>query len=407
VGLVLALVSCASALPVNRSLQAQSALTVPSLTVFIVDVGQGDATVIVGPGAEQERRVLVVDGGPLNKPDGGAVVKHLLDAQGIGHVDYAVVTHFDADHVGGFVTTENSTSLFWTKDCVPTPFFPRLATYEHSTDNFITQPAREWDRCTRAVQNRVRVTQGSGLGDLLDLGGGYCAKIVAGNGYVLDRATRVAHVNNSENARSVVVLVSGPEGFDFLLPGDVSGQQSGDERAEVEVAIADYLQTNNVDLEVLRVGHHGSANTSNPKFIQATKPEVAIISVGDVQPTNYKHPRCKTYQTLAAQHVQYVLQTETGKTDCKEPEPPPMVAHGTIRIDVTGGKYRITSVATESKISLTCTAMGCATDASTVAVSQTPRTCCQFCRSGKPCGDACIATKATCSKPNGCACAAQ
>jgi len=271
----------------------------------------------------------------------------------------------------------------------------------------------------------VRVTQGAGLGDLLDLGGGYSAKIIAGNGYVLDRAARVAHVNNSENARSVVVLVSGPEGFEFLLPGDVSGQQSGAERAEVEVAIADFLQANNVDLEVLRVGHHGSANTSNPKFIQATKPEVAIISVGDVQPTNYKHPRCKTYATLAAQHVQYVLQTETGKTDCRHPEPPPRVAHGTIRIDVTGGKYRITSVATgpyriarvatESKISLNCTATGCAmethaettTAASAVAVAQSPNVCCRYCRSGKPCGDACIGNHTTCSKPSGCACAAQ
>lgn len=385
------------------------------LTVFIVDVGQGDATVIVGPGAEQERRVLVVDGGPLNKPDGGAVVQRLLDAEGIGHVDYAVVTHFDADHVGGFVTTENSTSLFWMKDCAPTPFFPRLATYEHATENFTTQPAQEWDRCLRAAQNRVRVTHGSGLGDTMDLGGGYSAKIVAGNGYVLDRDTRVAHVNNSENARSVVVLVSGPGDFDFLIPGDVTGQQSGDEHAEVEVAIADYLQANNVDLEVLRVGHHGSANTSNPKFIQATKPEVAIISVGDTQPTNYKHPRCKTYETLAAQHVQYVLQTETGKPDCKNPEPPPMVAHGTIRIDVTGGEYRITSVTNKSMVSLSCMATGCAAesnavtaaDVSAAVASQTPRVCCRYCRAGKPCGDACVGNSTICSRPSGCACAVQ
>ena len=85
----------------------------------------------------------------------------------------------------------------------------------------------------RGARNRVRVIQGSGLGDLLDLGGGYSAKIIAGSGYVLDRDTRVEHVNNSENARSVVVLVSGPEKFEFLIPGDASGQQSGDEHAVI------------------------------------------------------------------------------------------------------------------------------------------------------------------------------
>jgi hypothetical protein len=189
--------------------------------------------------------------------------------------------------------------------------------------------------------------------------------------------------------------------LDFLVPGDASGQPSGAEKAEVEVAVGEYLTKNGIDLEVLRVGHHGSANTSHPDFIAAAKPEVAVISVGDNQPANFKHPRCKTVTTLAAMNVKYVLQTETGRPDCAAPIPPPIVANGSIRIEVQGGEYSITSVPPTPGIDLKCTLTGCSESPS---AANPPSDCCKICKTSKPCGDSCIASTATCNKPKGCAC---
>jgi hypothetical protein len=168
------------------------------------------------------------------------------------------------------------------------------------------------------------------------------------------------------------------------------------------------LAANGIDLEVLRVGHHGSDNTSNPAFIEVAKPELAVISVGDQQPANFKHPRCKTYETLAVKNVRYVLQTEAGRPDCKQPQPTPLVAHGTIRIGVTGATYRVTSMRSDATldvepVNLTCTLSECVTTPPAGASS----VCCRYCNTGQPCGDTCIATEAVCSKPPGCACAAE
>ncbi len=377
----------------------------PTLRVYFVDVGQGDATIVVGPGDGQEPRVLVIDAGPLDRPDGGAVVRQLMQTERIERIDYAILTHFDADHLGGFVTAQGSTSLFWGKDCAATALFPRIAVYEHSTDTFDTQAAREWDRCIRPVARRVRVSKSTGLGDTLQLGAGYTARIIAGDGYVLGREQRVAKVS-SENSRSVVTLIQGPGGFDLLVPGDATGQRSGAERAEVEVAIGEYLVANGIDIEVLRVGHHGADNTSNPAFIEAARPEVAIISVGDKQPPNFKHPRCKTYTTLAAMNVRYVVQTEAGRPDCTRPEPMPLVVNGSIRMDVSGASYQITQLdplvaSNTDPIHLVCGLTGC----SAAPTADASRTCCRYCSSGQPCGDTCIAKDAICNTLPGCACA--
>lgn len=380
----------------------------PTLTIYAIDVGQGDSTLIVGPGVGEDRKVLLIDAGPLSLPDGGRVVSNFFESQGIKHIDYVILTHFDADHVGGFAATHGSTSLLWqsSQNCKTqrTPLVPRLATYEHAAEKFDTDAAMDWNTCIASVPKRVRVTENQGLGDTLDLGGGFSAKIIAGNGYVLGRQARVANVKK-ENSLSVVTLVSGQNGFHFLVPGDASGQAAGDETAEVEVAVADYLSAKGIELDVLRVGHHGAENTSNPRFLSATHPRVAVISVGNEQPKNFKHPRCKTYESLANAQVNFVLQTEAGHPDCAKPKGSPLSADGTIRIDVSGSAYQVSTIPTNSAIGLHCTRSGCSPTGSTDNTPLVPtNNCCKICRNSQPCGDTCIGTGASCTKTTGSAC---
>jgi hypothetical protein len=167
-----------------------------------------------------------------------------------------------------------------------------------------------------------------------------------------------------------------------------------------------------VDVEVLRTGHHGAANATNEDFIKAIKPEVAIISTGDNQKANYKHPRCVTYESLKAGSVGLVLQTELGTTDCTGPPPiDPVVVNGTIRIDVERDTYSITSYGTNSpanggatkQVSYTCALSGGCTAGTPSPPS--PSSCCRECTNGKPCGDTCISATASCTRPPGCACA--
>lgn len=329
--------------PVGTATPVRSALS-----IFAVDIGQGDATVVLGPELNGRRRALVMDAGD-RAPSGGKMVAGLLTQEGVATLDYVVLSHFDSDHLGGFVTISGSKSLLWKTDqCEPTQWFPKLAIFDQGTDTNQSQSSAEWLRCVPLIASangasHTRVQGGSAIGQELDLGGGCKAIVVAGDGHVIDSSTRVADVD-TPNERSIALLVNNTQGFDFLVTGDLIGKPSGAENARVEGALGRALKARGVDVEVLRTGHHGAANATDKGFVTDIAPEVAIISTGDNQKANYKHPRCVTYQSLKDAAVPLVLQTERGKTDCTGALPiEPVIVNGTIRIDVDGSNYSVTS----------------------------------------------------------------
>lgn len=91
------------------------------LLFFAVDVGQGDATIVAGPVlSDRTRKVAVIDAGD-RRPDGGKIIAEVLDSFGADSVSHVVLTHYDGDHMGKFVTISNSTSLLWGENCMPEP----------------------------------------------------------------------------------------------------------------------------------------------------------------------------------------------------------------------------------------------------------------------------------------------
>jgi beta-lactamase superfamily II metal-dependent hydrolase len=342
------------------------------LSIFVVDIGQGDATVILGPTQDGRRRTLVMDAGN-RYPDGGAIVGDLLVEQGVQELDYVVLSHFDGDHIGGFVTISSSTSLLWHSDaCEPTLWFPTQAIFDQGTDTNNSNSSLQWGSCVPSIAASQSVAHhavegGAGIGTVLDLGPGYWATIVAGDGYVIDQPDRVASVN-TPNERSIALLVSGDNGFDFLVTGDLIGRAAGAENAKVEGALGAALQARGIDVEVLRAGHHGAANASAPEFVAAVAPEIAIISTGDNQSSSYQHPRCDTYASFDATEVGLVLQTELGNSDCADSPPiAPVVVNGTILIEVSGDAYSVQNHGAVSPanggdslpLQLRCTSEGC------------------------------------------------
>lgn len=399
----------------------------PTLTAFVVDIGQGDASVVLGPVIDGKRKALVMDAGD-RKPDGGKIVGDLLKAEGIESLDYLVLSHHDADHMGGFVTVKafggppRSTSLLWECgdkngdecECNPTSYFPTATVVDPGEDPGSSKSSQEWSKCIpeiTAAKNVAyhQVEGGTHLGDELDLGGGFKAVVVAGDGYVLDGDTKVPNAN-SRNEESVAILITNGE-TDYLITGDLIGQPYGSEDARVEEKLGEALKAREIDVEILRTGHHGASNATEATFIAAINPEVALISAGDGN--THKHPTCKTLRTLKDQGVSLVLQTEKGETDwsraeCSENGQPAtgesVIVNGTIKIEITGANYKILSNGNTSPTSggpINTIEYSCTT---TEGCSPSTSECCKICSSGKPCGDSCIAATSTCSQHPGCAC---
>ncbi|MBN2111586.1 MBL fold metallo-hydrolase, partial [Candidatus Woesearchaeota archaeon] len=70
----------------------------------------------------------------------------------------------------------------------------------------------------------------------------------------------------------------------FLFTGDCG------EQCENEL-----IKTENIDVDVLKVGHHGSKYSSSEKFLAKTTPSIAVISVGK---NSYSHPANDTLERL-------------------------------------------------------------------------------------------------------------
>lgn len=98
------------------------------------------------------------------------------------------------------------------------------------------------------------------------------------------------------NDASIVLEMRTP-GKSFLFTGDIS--------SEVESKLIANLSFN-LDVDVLKVGHHGSRYSTSNAFLDATSPQEAVISVGE---NTYGHPTNQTLSRLMA-HGVTVLRTD-------------------------------------------------------------------------------------------------
>ncbi|VBB06109.1 metallo-beta-lactamase [Lucifera butyrica] len=224
------------------------------VVVHFIDVGQGDATLITTP---HGRAVLVDTGGSAGSDNdfdvGERVTLPYLKHYGINSLDYLVLTHGHQDHAGGAAFIVKSLPV---KNIV-------LAREDYSP----------------AVQAIMRLKGSSAVipayrGERILLDGVLIQ--------VLHAASSTGQVQRNE-VSSVVRVSYGK--YSFLLTGDLEKQG--------EAA----MLTNGVPpTTVLKVGHHGAKTSTSEEFLQALKPQYAVISVG--YNNHFGHPHAETIQKL-------------------------------------------------------------------------------------------------------------
>ena len=275
------------------------------LEVVFLDVGLGDATLIIAPSGA----TVLVDSG--NNGMGFATVLPLLDGLGIDTLDYFIASHYHADHIGGI-------------DEVIAGGVQVTVSYDRGGD-YDTNTYDDYVAAVGAARTTIAV------GEVIDLGDGITLSCVAVNGMVLGGAmVPVAGTNQEESARCVALVLRHDQ-FDLFLGGDLTG--GGFSTADVEKPVGPQVG----DVEVLRVNHHGSNTSSRGAFLGALKPNVAIISLGDGNPFGYPHTETlERLSTLPMLEVIYQTETGTGSTT-----PEVVVADGPITLLSGGTDYTI------------------------------------------------------------------
>jgi len=277
------LLSCFSLFNFNIS-GKENALSSSNLTVHFIDVGQGDSMLIQCPNGSD---ILVDAGVPAEGP---TVVNYLKD-QGVSTLYAIVETHPHEDHIGGFSNVINS---FKVKNVYETKATSTTKTYT-TLQNLIKEKNLPVTNITYGVT--IPADTSVSMTFLSPIGASY---------------------SNLNDWSGVLKVQYGD--VSFLLMGDASTNVEADLLSKCK----DKLPST-----VLKVGHHGSSTSTSSSFLDAVKPQYAVIEVGKDNP--YGHPTSATLNRLSDANVKVfrtdidgtVVFTTDGKTISNNKSPGP------------------------------------------------------------------------------------
>ena len=234
------------------------------LSIYIIDVEGGQATLLVAPGGHS---MLVDTGWPGNNGRDANRIQSAMKDAGITKIDKVLITHFHVDHVGGVPNLVEHIKVG-----------EFLDHGENREDSDITR--HDYTAYVKAIGTTPRRTVHPG--DTIDIPG-LSVVVLAGDGEHIKAVPGIKPEPNSycasepkweldttENPRSAGVLVRFGK-FRFLDLGDLTKAK------EIPLVCPDNL-IGHVDLYL--VNHHGF-NLSNAKaFVHAIHPRVAIMDNG-------------------------------------------------------------------------------------------------------------------------------
>ncbi|MDX1566845.1 MAG: ComEC/Rec2 family competence protein [Longimicrobiales bacterium] len=227
--------------------------TAGTLEIVAIDVGQGDALAIRSP----RGRWILVDTGPRSPTfdAGDRRVLPYLRRAGVRRLEALILTHPDLDHIGGAPAVLRGMEVAGVLDpgriAAKAPFEDVLVAAEDEGVAWwpaATHPSLELDGIA------IRVLHPS-VGD------------------------EVGPPLEDANDASVVLLLTWGR-FRALLTGDAP--------AAVE---EEAVRRISGPVQLLKVGHHGSQTSTSRRFLEALRPEAALISVGFRNRYGHPHPR--------------------------------------------------------------------------------------------------------------------
>ncbi len=239
----------------------QDITTLQNLKVHFLDVGQADSIFIELPNNE----TMLIDAG--NSVDGNDIIKYIKD-KGYSTVNYLIATHPHADHIGGMNTVVEGLDI-------KSVYMPRAT------------------HTTKTYEDLLTTIQTKGLKIKTAKAG---VSIINANELAID----IVAPNNDKyedlNDYSAVIKLKYKENS-FLFTGDAES------KSESQI-------TANIDVDVLKVGHHGSNTSTSNNFLTKTSPKYAVVSVGIGN--KYGHPASDTLDKLNKSGIQIFRTDEVG-----------------------------------------------------------------------------------------------
>ena len=214
--------------------------------VYYLDVGQGDSSLII----YNDIVVMNDTGGTSNYNVSSGCIK-LLKSLGYSHIDYLILTHGDFDHMGDSIYLINNYKV---KNVVL------------NNDDF---NELETNLIKELKNKKIKYYQN-------------VEKMPISNNIITILNTE-EYDNENDNSNVIYIELNN---YKFMFMGDAGVDKEKD--------ILERYNISNID--VLKVGHHGSKTSSSKSFINKINPKYSIISVG--KNNRYGHPNKEVLNNL-------------------------------------------------------------------------------------------------------------
>lgn len=258
-----------------------------TITVKVIDIGQGDA-ILIQTGTQN----VLVDTGDLDQRD---TLRAALEQAGVKRIDKIILTHPHADHIGGMGMLLDAYAVGMVYD------------------NGMPSGSKIYLGYMRQIKEKNVPRQGLVTGDVLDLGGRARFEVLAPSAALVQKGTVKGYKHDPNNECVVGRLVFGS--FTMLLTGDAEKKEEKD----ILAAGGD------VQSMVLKAGHHGSKTSSTADFLRAVRPKTALISCG--ADNDYGHPHKETLKKYRALKLDIYATPQ----------------NGTITVTSDGTDYKVTT----------------------------------------------------------------
>ena len=235
------------------------------LVVHFLDVGQGDCEFIELPNSQ----CMLID---ASTKEYGDDIVEAIKGYGYSEIDYVVATHPHADHIGGMSEVIDSFDI-------GKIYMPRTSSNSKSFEGLLT-----------SISNKNLSINTAKTG----------TTIYSDNGINIEILSPISSFYEETNDYSAVVkLEYGESSFLFM----------GDAEKPVENELIEKYGYD-LDVDVLKAGHHGSRYSSSTEFLDYVTPEYTVISCA--KENSYGHPHSETIKRLNNVNTQIFRTYELG-----------------------------------------------------------------------------------------------
>lgn len=230
------------------------------LEIIMFDVDQGDGILIKSPADT----VFMIDGGSTGVNDLWKWrLEGALKYEGVGSIDYSIITHPDSDHISGIleVLTDKSSAIKIKNLLIP---------YVDGNENY---------------EGLMETAEAAGV-NVINI---YSGMVIDDGSVKIECLHPEKGESFSEANDYSCVLCLSYGSYNALFTGDIG--------ADVEKSLVSKGLLPK-ECQLLKVAHHGSKNSSCEEFLSALSPDLAVISAGI--DNSYGHPAPEALERLTA-----------------------------------------------------------------------------------------------------------